>query len=134
MRRAGVHFRRTQVAALLALLIAACSSSTSPDGAANVDNKADNFSFDLPQQADFSGTLRYLWSNSGSAATVNLSAVPTAGIGTLSIQDADNKQVFSGSVLEAGTFTTDTGRPGTWTVTVLLVRIEGRLTFRLQKS
>lgn len=116
------------------LLSSACGSSTSPDTAENVDNKADNFSFDLPEQGDFSGTLRYLWSNSGTAATVNFSAVPTDGIGTLTIQDADNKQVFSGSVLEGGTFTTDTGSPGTWTVTVLLVRIQGRLSFRLQKS
>jgi hypothetical protein len=134
MRRVRLLFGRTTVAVLLALLVAACGSSTSPDTVENVDNNADNFSFDLSQQADFSGTLRYLWSNSGATATINLSAVPTGGIGTLSIQDADSKQVFTGSVLEAGTFTTDTGRPGSWTVTVLLVRIEGRLTFRLQKS
>jgi len=132
MRRVRSPFAYT-MSALLFAFVTACDS-TAPDTIEHVDNKGDDFSFDLPQQSDFSGTLRYQWSNSGSTATINLSAVPTAGIGTITIQDADTRQVFTGNALEAGTFTTESGRPGTWIVTVLLVRIEGRLTFRLQKS
>jgi hypothetical protein len=134
MRRIRTPFAYVMPAILLMFAFLTACDSTAPDTVEHVDNKTDDFSFDLPQQPDFSGTFRYNWSNSGSRATINLSAVPTGGIGTLTIQDADATPVFSGSILDAGTFTTETGRPGTWIVTVLLVRTAGRVTFRVQKS
>jgi hypothetical protein len=134
MRRNRSPFGHTISAALVLFAFLTACDSTAPDTVETVDNKTDDFSFDLPSQSDFSGTLRYLWSNTGSTATINISAALTGGIGTITVQDADTKQVFSGSALDGGTFTTETGRPGTWIVTVLLVRVEGRLTFRLQKA
>jgi hypothetical protein len=138
-RKAAMRSRRARlwrVGLLVASMgaIAPGCDSTGPETIESVQNNTDDFRFDLPSQSDFSGTFRYQWSNSGSGATISLTTVPADGIGTLTVQDADNATVFTGSVTEAGTFMSDSGRPGTWTITALLVRIAGRLTFRVQKS
>jgi len=131
-----MHFRfAPRLAALVVLLASAgACDSTGPETLENVRNQTDDFRFDLPRQGDFSGMFRYTWSNTGNAATIDLGPVPESGIGTLTIQDNANAIVFSGSILEAGTFTSEAGAAGDWTVNVILVRIVGELTFRVRKA
>ena len=121
--------------AALALVAAACGSST---GLApfqpQINNVADDFSFQATGVTNASGTYTYTWANSGDSATVNQATTITAGSATITLLDATGTQVYSASLNANGTFGMTKGLAGTWTVTVVLTGYSGTVNFRVQKA
>lgn len=119
----------------VAALSAACGSST---GLApfqpQINNVADNFSFQASGVTNASGTYTYAWSNSGDSATVNQATTITAGTATLTLLDKNGTQVYSASLSANGTFGMLKGVAGGWTVKLVLTNYSGTLNFRVQKA
>lgn len=120
----------------LAALSAACGSSAT--GLApfqpQINNVADNFSFQATGVTNASGTYDYSWSNSGDSATVNQATTITAGSATLTLLDANGTQVYSASLSGNGTFGVLKGVAGTWKVRLVLNNYSGTINFSAQKA
>ena len=121
--------------AALALGAAACNSATSlAPFQPQINNVADNFSFQATGVTNAGGTYSYNWSNSGDSATVNQATTITAGSATLTVWDANGTQVYSASLSGTGTFGMMKGVAGTWTVKLVLTGYSGTINFRVQKA
>ena len=121
--------------ALLLIAVAACDSGSliGPENEPEVTNTADNFQWQVSNLAKVTQTLTYTWQNSGSMANVNQATSPSGGSVTLTIRDADGTQVYGRGLSENGTFQTDTGSSGAWTIVVQLSGANGTFNFRVQK-
>ena len=107
---------------ILVLIIFACGPSRQSEEQALLD------SLDNVTQ-----TLTYNWQNTGTSANVNQATSPSGGSATLTISDADGTQVYSRNLSETGTFQTDAGAAGSWTIVVELSGASGTFNFRVQK-
>ena len=123
---------RGAIATLAILAAAACSDSGTSLENVEVSNQTDTFQFQA-NATDVTETLTYNWSNTGTSANVNQSGSLTGGTATLTIMDDAGTQVYTRSLSETGTFQTDTGVTGTWTIRVLLSGASGALNFRVEK-
>lgn len=122
------------LAFLLLLLSFGCGeNATSPQFQPEITNATDNFQFQVTAINNISQTLSYSWSNTGTVANVNQSCSITGGTATLTIQDASGNQVYSRSLSDNGTFVTNTGTTGSWTIQLILSRCSGTLNYRVQK-
>lgn len=120
--------------ASLVLMAAACGDSNTlgPDNQVQVDNVTDSFQWQASDMAEVSQTLTYTWTNTGTTANVDQSSSITAGSATLRVTDDRGEQVYSSSLSDDGTFQTNQGASGDWTVTVELSGASGTANFRLQ--
>ncbi len=125
-------------ALLFALTLAACgNSSSNPIGPSNqpeIANATDNFQFQASSLSATTQTLTYTWTDTGPAATLNVSGQITSGGGTLTLRDAAGKQVFSGALTSTGTFASTSGTAGSWQIVVQLTNVTGSVNFRVQRS
>lgn len=133
--------QRTRAAALYAMLalgaITGCGaggSALNPTFQPQVSNATDNFQFQATGVKSVTQTLNYSWQNSGIAATVNQATTVTGGQAILTIRDHAGTQVYSGDLVNNGTFDTATGITGSWTITLTLSNYSGTLNFRVQKK
>jgi len=119
------------------LLIAAASGCgndpVSPGRDWQVNNAPDTFQFQATAMENYTKTLQYSWSNSGTTANVDQSSSVTDGSAMLSLRDANGTQVYSRTLGQNGSFSSTAGVPGTWTVTLTLSKTTGTLNFRAQK-
>lgn len=118
---------------VLATLVSYCGDSTGVGVQPEIRNIPDSFEFQVTDVAGLSRTLEYSWSNSGTRANVNQSAVFTAGSAQLVLLDAAGTQVYTRSLAENGTFASSQGVAGTWKVRVVFTNASGTLNFRVQK-
>jgi len=120
--------------ASLVLLATACgdSSTLGPDNQVQVNNVTDSFQWQASDMSEVSQTLTYTWSNTGTTANVDQSSSITDGSATLQVTDDQGQQVYSSSLSDDGTFQTNQGASGDWTVTVDLSGTSGTVNFRLQ--
>lgn len=121
----------------VALLGTACSDSTAAPLAPfepQINNIPDNFEFQATGVTDVTWTFTYVWSNSGTAASVNQSTTVAAGTAVVTLYDANGTQVYSRSLSENGTFPTSAGVAGNWTVKVTFTNYDGTVNFRVQKA
>jgi hypothetical protein len=117
------------------LILAACSDgATAPGRDPEIINTTDNFQYQITDIQNFSGTQVYSWQNTGTTATVNHSAAVAAGSATLVLRDANGLQVYSRSLADNGTFTSNAGTAGTWTVRVIYDAADATVNFRLDKA
>ncbi len=123
---------RGAIATLAILAAAACSDSATDLENVEVSNQTDTFQFQATA-SDVTETLTYMWSNTGTSANVNQSGSLTGGTATLTILDDAGTQVYTRSLSETGTFQTDAGVTGTWTIRVQLTGASGALNFRVEK-
>ncbi len=130
MRRTG----RIIAIVSLAAAAAGCSSTTAPGIHPEINSVTDNFQFQTTAVTNYSGTLTYSWTNTGTAATVNQATVIAGGTMTLVLQDASGQQVYSRSLSDNGTFLSTAGTAGTWTVKVTFSGASGTVNFRAQKK
>lgn len=114
-------------------VLAGCSDTTSPGVEPEIVNETDNFEFQISDVRRYSRSLQYTWQNTGTQADVNQATTLIQGTATLTIRDADDNQVFSSNLDANGTFQTDPGTAGDWTIRVILVDTSGTLNFRVQK-
>lgn len=126
--------RAATLSVTLALVAAGCGSDpVSPGRDWQVSNAADTFQFQATAMENYSKTLQYSWSNTGTTANVDQSSSVTDGSATLTLRDANGTQVYSRSLGQNGSFTSAAGATGTWTVTLTLSKTTGTLNFRAQK-
>jgi len=98
-----------------------------------VTNEVDNFEHQVPLNG-VTTTSRYTWTNTGSAATVDLLSSVTAGTATLTIADADETVVFSHALDGSGAIGTGIGTAGDWMIIVTLTNVVGTVHFTVQKQ
>jgi hypothetical protein len=134
MREFQVSGMRRWLAAGVVLLAACGDSTTAPGREPEIINTTDNFQYQITEIQDFSGAQVFSWENTGTTATVNQSAAVSAGSATLVLRDANGVEVYSRSLADDGTFSSDAGAAGTWSVRVTYSGAEATVNFRLDKA
>ena len=120
----------------MALLVAGCAAGSNvigPENQLEVNNASDTFQWQVSALSNVTQTLKYTWVNSGTVANVNQSSSLGSGSADLRILDAGGVEVYSRDLAQNGTFQTDSGAAGSWTVSVTLTKVNGTLNFRVQK-
>ena len=131
-RRRNMRTMRSAALALAVLLGSGCDDSTGPGVEPEIRNDPDNFEFQVSSLSNYSATLTYDWSNSGTAASVDHSASISDGAATLIIEDDAGELVYTNDLAEDGTFFTDVGQSGDWRIRVVFDRTDGTINFRVQ--
>lgn len=123
-------------ATLVTLLLAGCGggSALNPAFQPQVANNPDNFQFQSTGVQNVSQALQYTWSNSGTHASINQATTVTGGSAVLSIRDAAGATVYTGDLVNNGTFTSIAGQTGSWTIVLTLSNYSGTLNFRVQMA
>lgn len=124
---------RAALLLLVAAGVAGCGEKTSAGKDFRVSNQQDAFQFQVAELKYYSRTYTYTWANSGATATVNQSSTITNGAATLFLRDGNGETVYAKSLKTNGTFLSEAGAPGTWTVDVLFDDVSGTVNFRAQK-
>lgn len=121
--------------AWLVAVLAACGgdSVTNPQFEPEIVNLTDSFAFQVTDLTNVSENVTYTWQHTGTLGNVNQSSSVSAGTATLTILDAQGTQVYSRNLSENGTFTTNAGTDGSWTIQVALSGVSGTLNFRVEK-
>ena len=99
-----------------------------------IGNAPDNFQFQATAMKGVTLTRDYAWQHSGSIANVNQSTTLSAGSATLTIMDASGKEVYRKNLTENGTFKTEPGASGRWTIRIEFVLASGTANFRVQRQ
>ena len=135
MTKRRTHRPSLILGAVALILVSACSSSNmlGPDNQLQVSNQTDTFEWQATAMDNISQTLTYDWENTGTTADVNQSSSISGGSGTLTIRDDQGTQVYTRSLGENGTFATQSGTAGTWTIEVTLSGSSGMVNFRTEK-
>lgn len=119
----------------LVVLASGCGKDpVSPGRDWQVNNAPDTFQFQASSMENYTKSMQYIWTNSGTTASVDQSCSVTDGTAMLSIRDANGTQVYSRNLGQNGSFPTAAGVAGTWTLTVSLSKTTGTLNFRAQKA
>jgi len=131
--------RRLSIAMMMIMLAAlnACSDDNSPTVPGiepEIVNNVDNFQFQTTAIQNYSGTLVYTWSNTGTAAVVDQSSSVSSGSVTLVLLDADGTQVYERDLSLDGSTESNSGVAGDWTIRVVCQSLSGTLNFRADKS
>lgn len=124
---------RAALLLLVAAGLAGCGERTSAGKDFYVLNQQDAFQFQVREVKDYSHRYSYTWTNTRAAATVIQSSTVTEGAATLFLRDGNGETVYAKSLKSNGTFLSEAGVPGTWTVDLLLDDVSGTLNFRAQK-
>lgn len=119
---------------LVAVIVAACSDSTSPGIQPEINNVTDTFQYQVTAVRRYTGTDSYDWRNTGTQANVDQSTTVSAGSLVLTILDADGTVVHERSLSDNGSFTTAAGTAGTWTIRVVYTETDATVNFRVQKA
>ncbi|HSA92629.1 MAG TPA: hypothetical protein VLE48_06415 [Terriglobales bacterium] len=121
---------------LFVIVVAGCGSDTvlNPRFQPEINNATDNFQFQATNVTNVNDQLQYTWQNTGMQANVNQACSITAGTASLTIRDSAGTVVYSGDLRNNGTFVTNAGPSGGWTIAVSLSGVSGTLNFRVQKN
>ena len=118
--------------------LAGCSDSSTPPPPPGIQpeiiNITDSFEYQVQSIDGYSGTASYTWQNSGTIAAVDHSSIVSNGVGNLVVFDANGTEVYSGALAASGSFASQTGMAGTWTITVTYTTFSGTVNFRVQKG
>jgi hypothetical protein len=116
------------------LALGACDSGTAlgPDNQLEVTNDADDFAVQATALDNVSETLTYTWTMTGTVADVDQSGSVSGGSGTLTILDDEGTEVYSRNLAQTGTFETDAGIAGDWTIRIVMDGMSGVLNVRVQ--
>ena len=120
---------------LILALVAGCgndSNNTLAPFQPEIINETDTFQFQITDAVDVTTIVEYVWQNSGTQATVNHSSVIDAGYASITILDAQQTEVYSGSLVASANETTNAGAAGAWTIQVALMDCSGTLNFRVE--
>lgn len=98
-----------------------------------VTNASDNFQLQATNVSDVSTSRAYLWTNTGTRATVNHSTTTAAGTASLTIRDAAGTIVYDKQLVPSLNEPTAVGVAGTWTIQLRLTDYSGTLNYRVQK-
>jgi len=119
---------------LVLLALGACGGQTlSPKFQPEITNVTDNFQFQATGMTNVSQTLTYTWQNTGTMANVNQASSVSGGSAQVLIRDAQATVVYTSNLATNGTFVTNNGTAGAWTIQVALSGCNGTVNFRVQK-
>lgn len=116
-------------AALLLALFAGCSDDTLAPYEPEVSNQTDSFSLQATDVRNVTLTRDYAWQNTGTTANVNQATTASAGSVHLTIYDDGDTVVYDGDLTGNGTFQTDAGAAGMWTIRIRLSGFSGTINF-----
>ena len=97
-------------------------------------NNIDTFEFQVSSVENYTGVWRYDWTTTGTIVNVDQSSAVTGGTVILRILDSNGTEVYSRDLTEGGSFTTEAGTTGQWSLEVGLVNGSGTLNFRTEKN
>lgn len=116
------------------LTLAACGNNVlNPNFEPEISNVVDTFQFQATDITGVSQTLSFTWQNGGAAANINQSSSLSKGSATLTINDAEGIEIYRNDLGENGTFATNEGLAGNWTINVTLSNLRGTINFRAEK-
>jgi len=94
----------------------------------------EEFSYRAPKVSGYHGSGLYWWPNGGHAANVHQASIVTAGNMRLVIRDANGTEVYSRSLADRGSFLTQNGATGRWTIQVVYDDAGGAVSFRVRRK
>jgi hypothetical protein len=100
----------------------------------DITSRRDEFSYRVPRVTSYRGSGLYWWQNSGITAQVQQASAVSAGSMRLVIRDANGAEVFSRSLAEGGSFLTQNGVSGRWTIQVIYDDASGTVSFRVRRK
>jgi len=100
----------------------------------DITSRRDEFSYRVPRVSGYSGSGLYWWQNSGVAAQVQQASAVSAGSMRLVIRDGSGAEVFARSLAEGGSFLTQNGASGRWTIQVIYDNAGGTVSFRVRRK
>ena len=136
MQRRSASWALCAGLALMTALFVACGDDpapTAPGIQPEIINAVDNFQFQVTAVKNYTGILDYPWSNTGAAADVNQSCAVGSGAVALTLLDDTGAEVYSRDLNQDGSFPSNTGTSGSWTIRVALYQATGDLNFRVDK-
>ena len=121
------------LAMLLTTAIIGCDDDPLSPFQPEITNNPDNFQFQVTDVNGVSTTVTYSWENTGTQASIDQSSAITGGSATINIFDDNSVLVYTRNLSDDGTFPTDPGTTGNWTIEVILTDLVGTVNFRVQK-
>lgn len=120
-------------------LFTACSKSNPTNNSLDnfkpeIANTTDNFQLQASNVVQTSTTIDYIWTNTGSAASLDISGTVTAGAASLMVYDKNGANVSTSDLKVTGSGTTSAGVAGAWKIRLVLTNYDGTLNFRVQKK
>jgi len=100
----------------------------------DIVSNRDEFSYQVPRVSNYRGSGIYWWQNSGVAARISQASTVIAGTTRLVIRDANGAEVYSRSLAESGSFLTQNGASGRWTIQVMYDDASGVVSFRVLRK
>jgi hypothetical protein len=114
-------------------LIGGCGDDPLAPFEPEVSNAVDSFSLQATGVQGVSLTRNYTWQNTGTSANLNQATTVSKGSATLTLLDADGTQVYQGDLADNGTFSSETGTSGAWTIRLRLSSYSGTVNFTAEK-
>lgn len=122
---------------LIALVFVSCGSDTNKLSDFDIDtlqNQTNTFELQVNNIKEVEDNISYTWTNEGTKAKIELSSTLSSGSGTITVKDAAGTTVYSSDITLDGTFDTEIGASGSWTIQVKLSEATGTLNFNVEKS
>lgn len=131
---AALPYWRWALALAGALVVLACSEDNiiGPDNHLEVANDTNSFQWQVTGLDNVTQVNIYFWETTGTTANVNQSGSLTSGTATVTIWDPIGTEVYASSLGTTGTFTTDAGIAGTWTIQVQFEKATGTFDFSVE--
>lgn len=98
-----------------------------------ISNKIDSFEFQATDIRDVSQTVTYSWEITSEIANINQASTLTSGTGILILVDSQGEEVYRQDLNDNGTFQTNAGTSGHWTITIQLSEANGTINFSAEK-
>ena len=115
------------------LLLNGCSDDPLSPYEPVVSNATDTFSLQATGVRNVSLTREYVWMNTGTTANVNQATTVTGGSARLTILDDEGATLYSGNLSGNGSFDTQAGASGLWTIRIALDNYSGTVNFSAEK-
>ena len=131
------HLLTSGLALALAVSISgACDTriQSVPQLEPQVVNLRNSFNFQAVNLLGVFEDVTYRWQIDGTTATVEQSPTALLGAATVFVTDAKGVQVYQRSLAENGSFTTQAGVPGTWTIRLHFADATGDVAVQMAKQ
>ena len=131
------HLLSTALALGLAISVSgACDTRIPPvpQLEPQVVNLRNSFNFQAVNLIGVFENVTYRWQIDGTTATVSQNPTALLGDATVFVTDAKGVQVYQRSLAENGSFTTNPGVPGTWTIRLRFNDATGDVAVQLNKQ
>jgi len=136
-----VHRARHLLSTALALGLALTASGACdtriqpvPQLEPQVVNLRNSFNFQAVNLIGVIQEVTYQWQIDGTTATVAQNPTALLGDATVFVTDAKGVQVYQRSLAENGSFTTQAGVPGTWTIRLHFADATGDVAVQMAKQ